>query len=253
MLHLLNEDLVWRSNCIHGICKYTLIHYLQLDIYYTKTSILTHTALAILGLLVALVTKASEGAQSVLTETTRATQSLIEATLINIWRTNEQIQTVSDALPLSYLFQRYIKFLQSFPLFSLFLSAPNRWKWMQWINQGIITDNVWNWSSWCKKKQKTEIHYMKLWLKFNKEDPLWVNDSCCFTLLFSVTSAFPHTFTVPQSVLISVCPFQPSNMQTTSSPSPLWPPGLPASLKRQFSSTHPPSTRWLYSMISTSI
>lgn len=41
--------------------------------------------LAVLGLLVARVTEASEGAQPVLTVTVSATQCLIEATLVNIW------------------------------------------------------------------------------------------------------------------------------------------------------------------------
>lgn len=49
-----------------------------------KTPTLTHAALAILGLLVALVTEASKRTQSVLTEAMRATQCLIEPALINI-------------------------------------------------------------------------------------------------------------------------------------------------------------------------
>lgn len=54
------------------------------------TNELTHTALAVLGLLVALLTETLEGTQSVHTESARATQCLIEAALIDVCETNKK-------------------------------------------------------------------------------------------------------------------------------------------------------------------
>lgn len=49
-----------------------------------EVGVLAHTVLAVLGLLVARVTEASEGAQQVLTVAVSATQCLVEATLVDI-------------------------------------------------------------------------------------------------------------------------------------------------------------------------
>lgn len=49
-----------------------------------EVGLLAHTVLAVLGLLVARVTEASEGAQQVLTVAVSATQCLVEATLVDI-------------------------------------------------------------------------------------------------------------------------------------------------------------------------
>lgn len=75
--------------------------------YTNQKPTLTHTGLAILCLLVALVTEASKRAQSVLTEAMRATERLIEPTLINVWRTKNK-EMSNNSFSFNYLFHPFL-------------------------------------------------------------------------------------------------------------------------------------------------
>lgn len=74
--------------------------------------------LAVLGLLVARVTEASEGAQPVLTVTVSATQCLIEATLVNIWLKTQRWTLEREGILST---QRCVDIFGVFPLQGSFL------------------------------------------------------------------------------------------------------------------------------------